>query len=161
MIRLRVVGVFYDKEFKAEGIKTIKDLLVRAQITSNGRFSYEALTSDKDMGTGIKVFTHTLDKTLNPTLGGQTRPEGTYSLSFGTFEEAGCTVARVWQYYVISNGRSVSNCYRGDPNEDSVSPAEPSVELTKFVRFDHMPIRDLDEVVWRNVSIVRRPQPAK
>lgn len=161
MIRLRIVGLFYDKDFDANGIKTIKDLLDEAQRTSGGNFSYEPLLAPT--GVGIKVFTHTLKDLLNPTLGRKTRVAGRYSLSYAQAErdQSGTQFSRVWQYYVISEGRSVSNCYRGDPNEDAVSPAAPPLKLTGFIRFDQMPIRDRDEVIWRNVSIARNPLPVK
>lgn len=165
MIRLRVVGIFYDQEFVPAGINTIKDLLDAAVIKASGRFTYTPKVKHKVVGGKATImksllgFTHELDGTgINPSLGLQARKPGFYSLFQTTSVERDSVTVHAWQYYIIRNGRSVSNVYNGDPNQYEVSPSIPPAGNTGFTPFDIATIQDKDEVVWRNVSIVRNPQ---
>lgn len=163
-IRLRVVGVYYDDEFDAVGISNIKDLLDAAVLKGKGSFTYEPKVKCKMIGgkatimNSLMGFTHQLKPAINPSLGLQDRRSGFYSLFQTTSVERGSETVHAWQYYIIRAHQSVSNVFNGDPNEYEVSPATPPKSNPGFTSFDMAKLKEGDEVVWRNVSIVRNPQ---
>ena len=186
LVRLRVVGIFYEKTFafaEIPGGKTIKDLLDLA--VKNGGltpasippattprqsvFSYTATVMAKSMGAGtarvnsLLGFTHNLVAPLNPSLGNKPRNAGMYKLFESTSVENGSVTVHAWQYYVIRGENVFSNYYDGDLARPDVSPADPIASnfpggKPGFTPFDQVTLLPGDEVVWRNVSIVRNPQ---
>jgi hypothetical protein len=186
MIRLRVVGVFYDETFtsaEVQSIKNIKDLLDAAvkragMVTPVGggsplsKFTYTSTIRDKPAATkavySLLGFTHYLTGNIEPSLGDKKRSAGYYKLFESTSVERDSVTVHAWQYYVIrkdkanSNSKTVaSNFWEGDAMFPDVSPAEPNRTtngLPGFTPFDQMLLEDGDEVIWRNVSIVRNPQ---
>jgi hypothetical protein len=181
MIRLRVVGVFYDKSFNAGGISNIKDLLDVAVRDAGmvapigggsplSKFTYTSTIRNKLGAGGVNEavysllgFTHYLTNDIQPSLGAKQRLAGYYKLFESTSIERDSVTVHAWQYYVIRRAQRnvVSNFWEGDVNEPDVSPATPPTGTPfkpGFTPFDQMPIQDGDEVVWRNVSIVRNPQ---
>lgn len=173
MIRLRVVGIFYDAEFSPVGILTIKDLLDAAVLKEQGNFSYVTSVKFKTVGGAPKAinslfgFANRLREGGIPeSLGAKVRNAGHYKLFESTSVERDSVTVHAWQYYVIRGESVVSNYWNGaaldgENKLPDVSPAVPKEfqgSTTGFTPFDTMKLVDGDEVVWRNVSIVRNPQ---
>ncbi len=173
MIRLRVVGVFYDAEFSPTGILTIKDLLDVAVLKEQGSFSYVTSVKFKTVGGTPKAinslfgFANRLRGDGIPeSLGAKVRSAGYYKLFESTSVERDSVTVHAWQYYVIRGESVVSNYWNGaelngEIKLPDVSPAVPRPfdgSAPGFTPFDTMELVDGDEVVWRNVSIVRNPQ---
>jgi hypothetical protein len=163
-IRLRIVGVFFDKtDLPFEAGATIKDVLDVAVIESRGALVYSSDRRFNAKSGGInetiKSFRHVLADPINPTLGGRTRASGTYEIEEEVSTVRGSPIVRAWQYYVIRKGKAVSNASDGDAVFD-VSPVSPTQEPNKpgFTPFTSFAVQDKDEIIWRNVSIARRPQ---
>lgn len=169
MARLRIVGIFYDQSTTITEGETIKDLLDKAVLEGMGKLTYTSTVKYK-LQDGKSVacnslfgFTHQLIKDINPSLGNKNREDGYYKLFESTSVERDSVTVHAWQYYVIRNGKVFSNFWDGNDQRD-VSPAEPPRQLSPtdpkpgFTPFDVIKINDTDEVVWRNVAIVRNPQ---
>lgn len=191
MIRLRVVGIFYDQDFSIadvdtnpNGRKTLKELLDLAvrragttvvfdKITPISRFSYTSKITNKLEPGGSSAtynslfgFTHYIEE-IATSLGEKVRKRGFYKLFESTSVERDSVTVHAWQYYVIRKEKNnatskivESNFYDDKANSRDVSPAIPNPALGKvgFTPFDRMDLQEDDEVVWRNVSIVRNPQ---
>lgn len=182
MIRLRVVGVFYDKTFTLEetqGVRNIKDLLDLAvrdagMVAPNkpgsllSKFTYTSTVRAKLDKRGqpedvysLVGFTHYLKDGIEPSLGDKKRSAGFYKLFESTSVERDSVTVHAWQYYVIRGENVASNYWKGNADQPDVSPAEPKPfpnSAPGFTPFDKMEIFAGDEVVWRNVAIVRNPQ---
>lgn len=172
-IRLRVVGVFFDKILTLTDVvsPTIKDVLDAAVVAAAGNFVYTAETRfDSSAGKAsltMKSFEHDLVGPLAPTLGGRSRIAGRYVLGETVDSIGGSTIVRAWQYYVIRAGKAVSNAVDGLGRYDvsatnPVGPLVPGDPLPTpgFTTFNRQGVDDGDEIIWRNVSIVRTPTPA-
>ena len=185
-VRLRVVGVFYEQTFNLADVaagKTIKDLLDLAVETSEltplsttpkkvpqqSVFSYTSAVMVKKVDAGsarvhsLLGFTHNLVAPLNISLGNKERKAGTYKLFESTSIENGSVTVHAWQYYLIRGNEVSSNYYKGESERPDVSPADPMASgfvggTPGFTPFDQVTQMEGDEVVWRNVSIVRNPQ---
>ena len=182
-VRLRVVGVFYEKRFDLPAGSTIKDLLDLAVVDGNSTnvtttsgavssqsvFSYTTKLMHKPASAPPRVFnslvgfTHCLVAPLNPSLGNKQRKAGIYRLFESTSVENGSETVHAWQYYLIRGENVRSNYYKGDLTRPDVSPADPIASafpggIPGFTPFDEVTLEEGDEVVWRNVSIVRNPQ---
>ena len=185
-VRLRVVGIFYEETFNFDDIrggKTIKDLLDLAvekgdlTLASNppdktpqqSVFSYTSAVMVKKVGfattrvNSLVGFTHNLKAPLNISLGNRPRKAGMYKLFESTAVENGSVTVHAWQYYVIRGEKIFSNYYKGALAQPDVSPADPIASgfeegVPGFTPFDQVKLKKGDEVVWRNVSIVRNPQ---
>ncbi len=188
MIRLRVVGIFYDKSFKPEEIKDVKNIkdLLDVAVREGGmvkpkdggsplsRFTYTSTIRAKLNEEGrpesvysLLGFTHYLEAKIDKSLGAKERLAGYYKLFESTAVERDSVTVHAWQYYVIRADRQnpksktvSSNFWDGKAPFPDVSPAVPNgLEGTPgFTPFDTMTLMDGDEVVWRNVAIVRNPQ---
>lgn len=173
MIRLRVVGVFYDANFPFAGIGNIKDLLDAAVLKEKGNFSYATTVKFKVVDRKQKAINSLLGfcnrlngKGIPKSLGAQKRDVGYYKLFESTSVERDSVTVHAWQYYVIRGEQVISNYWNGAELDGTkklpdVSPAVPKPYVGStpgFTPFDTMALRDGDEVVWRNVSIVRNPQ---
>ena len=170
-VRLRVVGIFYDQVLDWPKAGTIKDLLdlavIKAGMTKElSNFSYTSKVMLKLRGgkltscNSLFGFTHNLVNSIAPSLGDKTREAGYYKLFESSSVENGSITVHAWQYYVIRKENVMSNFCNGDVNKFDVSPAVPKLSegTPGFTPFDEFILVDGDEVVWRNVSIVRNPQ---
>jgi hypothetical protein len=172
-VRLRVVGVFYDKILTLDepADPTVRDVLDFAEKTSNGLFRYRAEVrfSDgkKKRVLSLTSFQHELEKELFPSLGKQKRQEGIYEIKETVDTVNENEIVHAWQYYVISADRkNISNAVDGEGRYDvSVAdPEHPAFTDTDgrkpeagFTPFDEQKVKDGAEIVWRNVSIARGP----
>ncbi|MFN7645484.1 MAG: hypothetical protein ACK5PW_20790 [Burkholderiales bacterium] len=170
-VRLRVVGVFFDKMItlstKEDGV-TIKDVLDKAQEESSNSFRYRAeqrYTEKKEHVLSLSSFTHRIEE-LYPSLGGRNRAAGIYEIRETVDAVNGNEIVHAWQYYVISNGKAVSNASKGK-DKFEVSPASPDKNpdfpyaTAGFTPFNKQKVVHDDEIVWRNVSIARGPTTTK
>jgi predicted RNA-binding protein len=170
-VRLRVVGVFFDKMItlstKPDGV-TIKDVLDEAQEKSGKTFRYWAeqqYTEKKEYVLSLTSFANKIAE-LDPSLGGRKRAAGIYEIRETVDAVNGNEIVHAWQYYVIRKGKLVSNAFGGE-GDFEVSPASPksvsSVPPAKvgFTPFNEQGVLDGDEIVWRNVSIARGPTRTK
>ena len=170
-IRLRVVGVFYDQKLDWLKPGSIKDLLdlavVQAGVTGPlTNFSYTSkaivkLVAGKPaLCNSLFGFAHNLTNQIKPSLGNKQRAAGYYKLFESTSVEKDSVTVHAWQYYVIRGENVKSNYWEGAVNKPDVSPAVPkATEGTPgFTPFDEFKLVAGDEVIWRNVSIVRNPQ---
>jgi len=167
-IRLRVVGIFYDQAITVGSADpTVRDILQQAIIDSAGRFSYVAESRLSSPSTqpaspvrvieSLVSFTHILQDDLSPSLGNKTRETGRYTLSESTVKVDGSEIVNAWQYYVVRNGMPISNAYTGNGPFD-VSPAKPVLPAKSgFTPYNEFVLANGDELIWRNVSIVRNP----
>lgn len=165
-IRLRIVGIFYDRYIdlpERGGGAKIKDLLDEAVRLSGGTFTYRYdVKTFIDSGVVVALpsvvsFSHRLEADLNPSLGGKTRKAGKYTLTEAVSVVDGSEIAQAWQYYVIRDYKAVSNAFDGQ-GAVTVSPASPTPPAkATFTPFTDFPLIAGDEVIWRNVSIVKNP----
>lgn len=88
-------------------------------------------------------------KNIVGTLGGNTRPAGIYQLS----EIAIPSGVVAWQYYVYRNGKSASQLRPSDGTGYSPVKGDGGT----FTGFDQFELEDGDEVIWRQVAILREP----
>ena len=170
-VRLRVVGVFYDEMLGVREGDSIKDLLdvavANAGVTNTlSNFSYTSTVMQK-LNNGAATsfnsllgFAHNVTKQIKPSLGNKERAEGYYKLFESTSVQNGSVTVHAWQYYVIRDKTVESNFWKDKKNQPDVSPAVPKAgEGTPgFTPFNEFELMKGDEVVWRNVSIVRNPQ---
>jgi len=168
-IRLRIAGIYYDESFE------MKDLVAAPAITLSGRVApgaaptiFELLeTAVAKPGKNKADFVYVFErrgaalsisslgvrhqKAVGPTLGGNSRPAGTYQLTEIAIPEG--VVA--WQYYVYREGKAESQQQPPTPPTTGFSPAKGNG--SGFTGFDQFVLRDGDEVIWRQVAILRGP----
>ena len=170
-VRLRVVGVFYDQMLGLRDGGSIKDLLDVAVLNTGmtgtlSNFSYTSTVMQRLKNgaptsfNSLLGFAHNLTNQIKPSLGNKERRAGYYKLFESISIEKDSVTVHAWQYYVIRSENVKSNFWEGAASKPDVSPAVPKAgEGTPgFTPFDEFTLVDGDEVVWRNVSIVRNPQ---
>ena len=172
-IRLRVAGIYYDEKFDigalgntltlpprvSPGNPTILELLEAAFLnpgTNKENFIYVFERRGTELSMTSLGVTHR--NNLVGTLGNKARPAGIYQLT----EIAIPSGVVAWQYYVYRNGISVSQL----PNADGTMPvtgySPAKGNGNGFTGFDQFLLQDGDEVIWRQVAILREPnQPSK
>lgn len=176
-VRLRVVGVFYDQMLTVKKDGSIKDLLDAAVLdsgskTSSGRLDYTSKLKCVDKNgkatliNSLVGFGHNIKSPFS-SLGAKPRKAGLYELSESETVSNGTVTVHAWQYYVIRDKKVFSNYWNGEAAFDA-SPANPSsipadfpalpAGEAGFTAFDRVTLNPGDEVIWRNVSIVRNPQ---
>ncbi len=167
-IRLRVAGIYYDEKFEigalgntltlprreSPGTPTILELLEAAFInpgTNKENFIYVFERRGTELSMTSLGVTH--KEKLVGTLGNNNRPAGIYQLT----EIAIPSGVVAWQYYVYRNGISVSQ----QPNDDGTMPmtgySPAKGNDSGFTGFDQFLLEDGDEVIWRQVAILREP----
>jgi hypothetical protein len=168
-IRLRVAGIYYDEKFEIgalgntltvpgrvppSGSPTILELLEAAFSspgTNKENFIYVFERRGKALSMTSLGVTHKNE--LVGTLGNNNRRAGIYQLT----EIAIPSGVVAWQYYVYRNGISVSQ----QPNSDSIMPvtgySPAKGNGSGFTGFDQFVLEDGDEVIWRQVAILREP----
>jgi hypothetical protein len=176
-VRLRVAGIFYDEKFEFSVLRALIpaiDLFGRTVPSTTEPTIFELLeAATRSPGTNKKNFFYAFErrniskpaksvlsmvslgvthkKPIAKTIGGDSRPAGTYQLTETPFP-SGITA---WQYYVYRNGVSVSQLKPPPPNT-GYSPAVGTA-TSSFTGFDRFKLKDGDEVIWRLVSILREP----
>lgn len=166
MIRLRIAGIYYDELFDIKMLTPAFSIPDRVPPTSGQPTIFELLEAayrkpGKNKENFVYVFERrgehlsitslgvTHKKNIVGTLGGNTRAAGTYQLS----EIAIPSGVVAWQYYV----------YRGGVSESQLSPGSGSGYSpvkgngSGFTGFDQFTLQDGDEVIWRQVAILREP----
>jgi hypothetical protein len=168
-IRLRIAGIYYDEKFKFTDLTPIPAIVIpfRQAPASGGATIFELMEAalrkpGKDKTNFVYVFERrgkklsmtsigvTHKKAINRTLGGNKRAAGTYQLT----EIAIPSGVVAWQYYVYRDGVSVSQ-YQPSGGA-GFSPAVPPTS-SQFEGFDQFELKDGDEVIWRQVAILRGP----
>lgn len=167
-IRLRVAGIYYDEKFDIGALNNTLTLprrvspdsptileLLEAAFSNPGTNKENFIYVFERRGTALSMtslgVTHR--NNLVGTLGNKARPAGIYQLT----EIAIPSGVVAWQYYVYRNGISVSQL----PNADAAmpvtgySPAKGNGD--GFTGFDQFLLQDGDEVIWRQVAILREP----
>jgi hypothetical protein len=169
-VRLRIAGIYYDEKFEFSALpdppainipgrnqlagKTIFELL-EAAVNKPGKnkenFTYVFERRDDHLSITSLGVTH--KKNLVGTLGNKSRPAGIYQLT----ETAIPSGVVAWQYYVYRNGISVSQLVPpvAGGTVTGYSPAKGNG--TTFTGFDQCELQDGDEVIWRQVAILRGP----
>lgn len=166
-VRLRIAGIYYDETFDLDGVRvppfnipqrsptakaTIFELL-EAAFNKPGKNKENFVYVFERRGDHLSItslgVTH--KKNIVGPLGGKFRPAGTYQLT--EIGIPGGVVA--WQYYVYKKGVSASQL-KYDPNKPTgYSPAKGNGGT--FTGFDQFELEDGDEVIWRQVAILREP----
>lgn len=167
-VRLRVAGIYYDEKFNFASLPigtfvipkrvppvppgpTIFDLLEAAH-GSPGADKKDFIYVFERRGPVLSMtslgVTH--EKDIVGSLGGKFRPAGTYQLT----ETAIPSGVVAWQYYVYRAGVSVSQLVPPTVPPTGYSPAKGG---TGFTGFDQFVLQDGDEVIWRQVAILRGP----
>jgi hypothetical protein len=166
MIRLRVAGIYYDESFKlsdltqafsipdrvppASGLPTIFELLEAAyRNPGKAKESFTYVFERRESHLSITSLGVRHKKNIVGTLGGNTRPAGIYQLS----EIAIPSGVVAWQYYVYRNGKSESQLRP----EDGTGYSPVKGDGGTFTGFDQFTLEDGDEVIWRQVAILREP----
>lgn len=167
-VRLRIAGIYYDEKFNfaeltpvpafaipdrvpPSGDPTIFELLEAAfRKPGKNKDNFIYVFERREMSLSITSLGVTHRKDLVGSLGNKTRPAGTYQLTETAFPSG--VVA--WQYYVYRNGISVSQLL-SPPPLTGYSPAKG--DGTGFTGFDQFVLQDGDEVIWRQVAILRGP----
>jgi hypothetical protein len=162
-VNLRIVGIFFEAKVVFTPGDTIKQILDKAVASSRGALSYKASMTTpgkKSPATysSLLGFKHTLKRDIT-SLSGSTRKKGVYELFESVSSNNGSTTVHAWQYYVIRGKKAASNASKGKASL-MVSPVTPPANQRGFTDFDKMVLEEGDEIVWRNVSIVRNPQTA-
>jgi hypothetical protein len=175
-IRLRVAGIYYDEKFPFETVKaavgsfvipgrtapsttepTIFELLeVATNTTFPNREDFNYVFERRGTKLSLTSIGVTLTEDLVGSLGGKYRPAGTYQLT----EIAIPSGVVAWQYYVYRKGVSYSQL--GFPTNPATVPTtgfSPATGLTgaTFTGFDQFILEPDDEVIWRQVAILRGP----
>jgi hypothetical protein len=168
-IRLRIAGIYYDESFKMEELvaapaitlpgrdapgagPTIFELLETA-VAKPGENKSDFVYVFERRGKALSITSLGVrhDKEFGPTLGRNTRRNGIYQLTEIAIPEG--VVA--WQYYVYRGGKSESQQQPPTPPTTGFSPAKGNGR--GFTGFDQFVLRDGDEVIWRQVAILRGP----
>jgi hypothetical protein len=175
-VRLRIAGIYFDDFFpfaelgtistritgvKPSGKPTILELLEVAwkryqsavkPVNEKKLFEYGILRRPEKEGLSITSFSIEHTNPIKKSIGNNVRPAGVYTLS--EFEFPNGVVA--WQYYVIRNGISISQ-YQPLPFPTSAfSPAEVTTGAG-FTPFSEKVLEAGDQVIWRQVAILRGP----
>jgi hypothetical protein len=166
-IRLRVAGIYYDEKFDigalgntltlprrvSPGNPTILELL-EAAFSNPGanKENFIYVFERRETALSMTSLGVTHKNNLVGTLGNKARPAGIYQLT----EIAIPSGVVAWQYYVYRNGISVSQL----PNAAAIpvtgySPVKGNG--AGFTGFDQFLLQDGDEVIWRQVAILREP----
>ena len=170
-VRLRIAGIYYDETFLYSDLeKIIPAITFRTprnfSTTVPTIFELLEVATEKP-GTDKKNFTYVFErrgakglsitslgveheKEVGPTLNRNRRPKGIYQLT----EIAIPAGVVAWQYYVYRKGISWSQL-----NPGSLSGASPVINpgTSGFTAFDQFKLEPGDEVVWRQVAILRGP----
>jgi hypothetical protein len=176
-VRLRIAGLYYDEKFEFSDLTPIPAFVIPDRIPpvpnppvppANRKTIFELLEAayrkpGKNKENFIYVFERrgptlsltslgvTHKKNIVATLGNQSRPAGTYQLT----EIAIPSGVVAWQYYVYRNGISTSQLKPPPVGPTGFSPAKG--DGTGFTGFDQFVLKDGDEVIWRQVAILRGP----
>jgi len=171
-VRLRIAGIYYDEKFNLEDLVPIPAFEVpgRQAPTIGGPTIFELLEAayrkpGKNKEDFIYVFERRGDhlsitslgvthkKDLVGSLGNKTRVAGAYQLT-ETIIPGGVSA---WQYYVYRDGRSFSQL-KPPMNGGPVTGYSPvKGDGSGFTGFDQFELIDGDEVIWRQVAILRGP----
>lgn len=170
-VRLRIAGIYYDEKFNLGDLTPIPAITIpdRVPPIGGGPTIFELLEAayrkpGKNKEGFVYVFERRGDflsitslgvthkKDLVGSLGNKSRPAGTYQLT----EIAIPSGVVAWQYYVYRDGISVSQLVppAGGP-VTGFSPAKGNGQ--GFTGFDQFELEDGDEVIWRQVAILRGP----
>jgi hypothetical protein len=168
-VRLRIAGIYYDEVFSLDSLPgtpaidlrgrnvpakpTIFELL-EAAFLKPGRnkenFTYVFERRGDHLSITSLGVTH--KKNIVGTLGGKSRAAGTYQLT--EIGIPGGVVA--WQYYVYRAGVSASQLpAAAGSSPTGYSPVKGNG--TGFTGFDQFELQAGDEVIWRQVAILREP----
>lgn len=184
-VRLRVAGIYYDAYFDFPSLKktvpafvipgqhppsttepTVFELLEAARNNPNGNakgappvhfdkenFLYVFERRATQLSIVSLGITHLND--IKPSLGNKVRPKGVYQMTEFVF--AGGVVA--WQLYVYRDGISITQL--PNPKSKSVTTGFSPVkgDGKGFKSFDQTILHDNDEVIFRQVAILRGPLP--
>ena len=175
-VRLRIAGIYYDETFLYSDLVKIipaipfKDstFLTPRNFSTTVPTIFELLeVATEKPGTDKKNFTYVFERRgakglsitslgveheqeVGPTLNRNHRAAGIYQLT----EIAIPAGVVAWQYYVYRKGISWSQL-----NPGSLSGASPVINpgTSGFTAFDQFKLEPGDEVVWRQVAILRGP----
>ena len=171
-IRLRIAGIYYDEKFELADLKpipafelpgrrapgagpTIFELLeaaVRKPGVDKKNFIYVFERREKRLSITSLGVTH--EKQIVGTLGNRARDAGTYQLT----EIAIPAGVVAWQYYVYRGGIAASQLVYPPPAGGTVTGFSPVRGNGQgFTGFDQFELQDGDEVIWRQVAILREP----
>lgn len=168
-VRLRIAGLYYDEFFSLDQLPGVPAIdipfrtrpqnltifeLLEAALRKPGKnkenFVYVFERRDEHLSITSLGVTHR--KSIVGTLGNKSRAAGIYQLTETAIP--GGVVA--WQYYVYRNGVSVSQLPRKtDAPVSGYSPAKG--DGSGFTGFDQFELQEGDEVIWRQVAILRGP----
>jgi hypothetical protein len=169
VVRLRIAGIYYDEKFDfttdlapvpafvipdrvppISGAPTIFELLEAAfRKPGKNRENFIYVFERRGDHLSITSLGVTHKKDLVGSLGDKTRVEGAYQLT----EIAIPSGVAAWQYYVYRNGISVSQLVK-----DATTGYSPVKGDDKgFTGFDQFELQDGDEVIYRQVCILRGP----
>jgi hypothetical protein len=167
-VRLRIAGIYYDEKFELGALPPVPAIDIPGRTAPAGPTIFELLEAavnkpGKNKENFVYVFERRGDhlsitslgvthrKNIIGTLGGKARPAGTYQLT--ELPIPGGVVA--WQYYVYRDGVSVSQ----KPNPPGIVTGYSPVkgDGTGFTGFDQFELQAGDEVIWRQVAILREP----
>ena len=181
-VKLRVAGIYYEQEFAFADLTPVPAFAIPGRVPLTAPPGSAPVTTIFELleaaynnpglnktnfiyvferrvrpgaETGVNNFlsitslgvTHTVD--INPSLGEKFRAKGSYQLT----EIAIPGGVSAWQYYVYRNGRSVSQLNPGGGS--GFSP--PRGNGSGFTGFDQFALLDGDEVIFRQVAILRGP----
>lgn len=170
-VRLRIAGIYYDEKFLySDLVKLIPAITFRTPRTFSPTIPtiFELLEAATEKPGKHKTnFTYVFERRgtkglsitslgveheyeVGPTLNRNHRAAGIYQLT----EIAIPAGVVAWQYYVYRNGISWSQL-----NPGSLSGASPVINPgpSGFTAFDQFKLEPGDEVVWRQVAILRGP----
>jgi hypothetical protein len=181
-VRLRIAGLYYDEKFDFADLTPVPAFVIPGRelpvpppappappSPANRKTIFELLEAayrkpGKNKENFIYVFERrgpslsltslgvTHKKNIVGTLGGQSRDAGTYQLT----EIAIPSGVVAWQSYVYRNGRSVTQLKPATASPfTGFSPVKGNSK--GFTGFDQFILQDGDEVIWRQVAILRGP----
>lgn len=168
-IRLRIAGIYYDESFQIADLVPVPAIAVPGRVSPGANPTiFELLeTAVAKPGKNKADFVYVFErrgkhlsitslgvrhkKAIGLTLGGNTRPPGTYQLTEIAIPEG--VVA--WQYYVYRGGISVSQQQPPIAPTSGFSPVKGNDD--GFTGFDQFELLDGDEIIWRQVAILRGP----
>jgi hypothetical protein len=179
-VRLRIAGLYYDEKFEFSELTPLPAFVIPDRVPpvpvppdppvapANRKTIFELLEAayrkpGKNKENFIYVFERrgptlsmtslgvTHKKNIVGTLGNQSRPAGIYQLT----EIAIPSGVVAWQYYVYRNGISTSQLKPSPVGPTGYSPVKGDGK--SFTGFDQFILKDGDEVIWRQVAILRGP----
>ncbi len=168
-VRLRIAGIYYDEVFSLDNLPGPPAFHIPGRSAPAGPTIFELLEAAfQKPGRNKENFTYVFErrgdhlsitslgvthkKNIVGTLGGKFRAAGTYQLT--EIGIPGGVVA--WQYYVYRAGISASQlpAAAGAP-PTGYSPVKGNG--AGFTGFDQFELKAGDEVIWRQVAILREP----